>query len=216
MKGVVMVYYPINLNLNGRKVVVIGGGRIAERKITGLIEAMAVVTVISPKLTIELTEYAEEGKITWKKRDFTAEDIQDAFLVIAATNQPETNLSVKKAAAPHQLVSLVDNPEVSDFILPAVVNQGKLSITVSTSGASPILAKKIKQEIADQFGPEYKEYVDFLYSCRKRILEKVDDPKIKKLLLSEITEPTYLHSKTRHEDFKKIMNQRLYHGLHDQ
>jgi precorrin-2 dehydrogenase / sirohydrochlorin ferrochelatase len=216
MKGVVMVYYPINLNLNGRKVVVIGGGRIAERKITGLIEAMAVVTVISPKLTIELTEYAEEGKITWKERDFTAEDIQDAFLVIAATNQPETNLSVKKAAAPHQLVSLVDNPEVSDFILPAVVNQGKLSITVSTSGASPILAKKIKQEIADQFGPEYKEYVDFLYSCRKRILEKVDDPKIKKLLLSEITEPTYLHSKTRHEDFKKIMNQRLYHGLHDQ
>ena len=111
---------------------------------------------------------------------------------------------------------MVDNPEESDFILPAVVNQGKLSITVSTSGASPILAKKIKQEIADQFGPEYKEYVDFLYSCRKRILEKIDDPKIKKLLLSEITEPTYLHSKTRHEDFKKIMNQRLYHGLHDQ
>ena len=110
----------------------------------------------------------------------------------------------------------MDNPEESDFILPAVVNQGKLSITVSTSGASPILAKKIKQEIADQFGPEYKEYVDFLYSCRKRILEKIDDPKIKKLLLSEITEPTYLHSKTRYEDFKEIMNQRLYHGLHDQ
>ena len=155
-------------------------------------------------------------KLLGRKKDFTAEDIQDAFLVIAATNQPEINLSIKKAAAPHQLVSMVDNPEESDFILPAVVNQGKLSITVSTSGASPILAKKIKQEIADQFGPEYKEYVDFLYSCRKRILEKIDDPKIKKLLLSEITEPTYLHSKTRHEDFKKIMNQRLYHGLHDQ
>ena len=210
-----MVYYPINLNLNGRKVVVIGGGRIAERKIMGLIEAMAVVTVISPKLTLELMEYAEEGKLIWKEKDFTAEDIQDAFLVIAATNQPEINLAIKKAAAPHQLVSLVDNPEESDFILPAVVNQGKLSITVSTSGASPILAKKIKQEIADQFGPEYKEYVDFLYSCRKRILEEINDPKIKKLLLSEITEPTYLHSKTRQEDFKERMNQRLNHGLHD-
>ena len=216
MKGVVMVYYPINLNLNGRKVVVIGGGRIAERKITGLIEAMAFVTVVSPKLTPELIMYAEEGKLIWKEKDFTAEDIQDAFLVIAATNQPKINLSIKKAAAPHQLVIMVDNPEESDFILPAVVNQGKLSITVSTSGASPILAKKIKQEIADQFGPEYKEYVDFLYSCRKRILEEIDDPKIKKLLLSDITEPTYLHSNTRHEDFKKIMNQRLYHGLHDQ
>ena len=103
----------------------------------------------------------------WKEKDFTAEDIQDAFLVIAATNQPEINHAIKKAAAPHQLISLVDNPEESDFILPAVVNQGKLSITVSTSGASPILAKKIKQEIADQYGPEYKEYVDFLYSMSK-------------------------------------------------
>ena len=198
-----MVYYPINLNLNGRKVVVIGGGRIAERKITGLIEAMAVVTVISPKLTPELMRYAEEGKLTWKEKDFTAEDIQDAFLVIAATNQPEINHAVKKAAAPHQLISLVDDPEESDFILPAVVNQGKLSITVSTSGASPILAKKIKREIADQYGPEYKEYVDFLYSCRKKILEEINDPKIKKLLLSEITEPIYLHSKTRQRGFQR-------------
>ena len=97
-----------------------------------------------------------------------------------------------------------------------MVKRGRLSIAVSTSGASPTLAKQIKQEIADRYGPEYKEYVDFLYSCRKTILEKVDDPKIKKLLLSEITKPTYLHSKTRYEDFKKIMNQRLYHGLHDQ
>src|SRR5438445_3621751 len=146
MKGFVMVYYPINLNLNGRKVVVVGGGRIAERKITGLIEAMAAVTVISPKITPELIRYREEGKITWKEKDFTANDIQDAFLVIAATNNPEINHAVKKAAAPHQLISLVDDPEESDFILPAVVNRGKLSITVSTSGASPILAKKIKQE----------------------------------------------------------------------
>ena len=211
-----MVYYPINLNLNGRKVVVVGGGRIAERKITRLIEAMAVVTVISPKLTLELMEYAEEGKLIWKEKNFTAADIQDAFLVIAATNQPEINHAVKKAAAPHQLISLVDDPEESNFILPAVMNQGKLSITISTSGASPILAKKIKQEIADQYGPEYKEYVDFLYSCRKRIIEEIDDPKIKKLLLLDLTEPTYLHSKTRHEDFEEKMNQRLDHDLHDQ
>ena len=178
-----MVYYPINLNLNGKKVVVVGGGRIAERKITGLIEAMALVTVISPKITSELITYAEEGKIIWREKEFTAEDIRDAFLVFAATNQPEINLAVKEAAAPHQLISRVDDPEESNFILPAVVNRGKLSITVSTSGASPILAKKIKQEIADRYGPEYKEYVDFLYSCRKRILEEINDPKIKKLFI---------------------------------
>jgi precorrin-2 dehydrogenase / sirohydrochlorin ferrochelatase len=151
----------------------------------------------------------------WKEKEFATEDIRDAFLVFAATNQPEINLAVKAAAAPHQLISLVDDPEESNFILPAVVNQGKLSITVSTSGASPILAKKIKQEIADIYGPEYKEYVDFLYSCRKRILEEVNDPKIKKRLLSELTEPDILHSQTRQEDFKERMNHLLKHGLHD-
>ena len=210
-----MVYYPINLNLSGREVVVVGGGRIAGRKIMGLMEAMAVVTVISPTLTLELTEYAKEGKLTWKERDFTAADIQDAFLIIAATNHPEINQAVYKAAAPHQLISLVDDPEKSNFILPAVLNQGKLSITVSTSGASPILAKKIKREIADQYGPEYKEYVDFLYVCRKKILEEISDPKVKKLLLSEITEPAYFHSKTRQEDFEVRMNQLLNNGIHN-
>ena len=181
------------------------GGEIAERKIMGLIEARAVVTVISPKLTLKLMEYAEEGKFIWKEKEFTAEDIQDAFLVIAATNHSEINHAVKKAAAPHQLISLVDDPEESDYILPAVVNQGKLSITVSTSGASPILAKKIKREIAEKYGPEYKEYVDFLYLCRKKILEEISDPKVKKRLLSEITEPAYFHSKTRQKDFKERM-----------
>jgi precorrin-2 dehydrogenase/sirohydrochlorin ferrochelatase len=203
----VMSYYPINLDLDGKKVVVIGGGKIAERKITGLMETRADITVISLELTYRLNEYAQAGKITWKEKGFTDLDIQDAFLIIAATNQREVNLAVQKAAKPHQLISLVDDPEASNFILPSVVKRGRLSIAVSTSGASPTLAKQIKHEIAEQYGSEYKEYVDFLFTSRKYILQEVQDPKLKRTLLSAITEPSFLHSNKRQADFIERMNQ---------
>ena len=201
-----MDYYPINLNLNGKKVVVIGGGKIAQRKIAGLIETRADITVVSPELTPQLNEYAQAGVITWRKKDFSVLDIQEAFLIIAATNQPEINLAVQKAAQPYQLISLVDHPEESNFILPSVVKRGRLSIAVSTSGASPTLAKQIKQEIADRYGPEYKEYVDFLFMSRKYILQEIRDPKLKQSLLSAITEPSFLYSKNREADFIERMN----------
>lgn len=202
-----MGYYPISLNLDGKKVVVIGGGKIAKRKITGLIEARADITVVSPELTHELNEYAQAGKINWKKKDFSAFDIRDAFLIIAATNQPEINQAVQAAAEPYQLISLVDDPEESSFILPSVVKRGRLSIAVSTSGASPILAKQIKQEIAARYGSEYKEYVDFLFTSRKYILQEIQDPNLKQTLLSAITEPSFLHSANRKKDFIERMNQ---------
>ncbi len=208
-----MDYYPVNLNLKGKKAVVIGGGKIAERKLKGLLDASADVTIVSPKLTTTLTEYAQKGKVIWMKKNFDASDIQDAFLIIAATDQEKVNLAVKKAAAPHQLISLVDNQGESNFILPSVVNRGKLSITVSTSGASPILAKKIKQEIADHYGTNYQEYVDFLFFCRKTILKEIEDPKIKNKLLSVITEPGYLQSKNKQKDFIEQMNQLLHEDL---
>jgi precorrin-2 dehydrogenase / sirohydrochlorin ferrochelatase len=201
-----MDYYPINLNLNGKKVVVIGGGKVAQRKIVGLMETKADITVVSPELTHQLNEYAQAGKITWKKKDFFASDIQDAFLIIAATNQSEINLSVQKAAEPYQLISLVDHPAESNFILPSVVKRGRLSIAVSTSGASPTLAKQIKQEIAERYGPEYREYVDFLFMSRKYILQEIQDPKLKQGLLSVITEPSFLYSKNREADFIERMN----------
>lgn len=205
-----MDYYPINLNLDGKKVVVIGGGKIAQRKVTGLMETGADITVISPALTHQLNEYVQTGEINWQKKDFSTHDIQDAFLIIAATNQPEINHAVQQAAESHQLISLVDNPEESNFILPSVVKRGKLSIAVSTSGASPTLAKQIKQEISDQYGSEYKEYVDFLFTSRKYILQEIQDPTLKQTLLSAITAPSFLHSKTREADFIERMN-RLIH-----
>lgn len=202
-----MDYYPVHLQLQGKQAVIIGGGKIAERKTAGLLETGAVITVISPELTEGLRDFVKERRISWKRKHFTAEDIAGAFLIIAATNDREVNLAVKKAAAPNQLLSLIDNPEESGFILPSVIRQGKLTITVSTSGASPILAKKIKEEISHHYGSEYKEYVDFLFEKRKWVLEKMKDPKLKKQLLTAITEETFLHSSNREKDFADLLAQ---------
>jgi len=147
-----MDYYPISLNLTKKQVVVVGGGKIAERKIIGLMEAGATITVISPEITNPLFELSQSGKINWVEKPFTEQDLKHAFLIIAATNKIDVNLKVKEAASPNQLICLIDNPEQSNFIFPSVINRGKLHIAVSTSGASPLLAKKIKQEISGNYG----------------------------------------------------------------
>lgn len=201
-----MNYYPIGLNLKGKKVFIIGGGKIAERKISGLLNTGAEITVISPDITDALKKLMNMRKVTWLNKTFSPTDIVQAFLIIAATNIPEINEAVKKACSPQQLLLMVDNPEDSDFILPSVMNQGKLTITVSTSGASPILTKKIKRNLSDQYGPEYKDYVDFLYHCRKWILQEIHDSSLKQKLLTKITEPSFLYSDNRNEEFKQMVD----------
>lgn len=205
-EGVQMVYYPVNLYLVGKKVIVIGGGTIAERKTFGLVEAGANVTIISPEITDKLDQYVTLGKIIWLKKIFSASDLLDAFLIIAATNDPYINLEVRKAAEANQLICLVDNPEESNFILPSVVDRGKLKISISTSGASPTLAKKIKNELSQQYGIEYKEYVDFLFSSRQWILKEIQDSALKQSLLSAIVEPDFLHSSDREEDLIRLLD----------
>jgi precorrin-2 dehydrogenase / sirohydrochlorin ferrochelatase len=196
--------YPIHLNLKQKKVTVIGGGKIAERKVMGLIDTGAQIIVVSPEITDQLQDYVKSGSIDWQKKTFCPSDIQDSFLIIAATNQRDINMKVKKAASPSQLISLVDNLEASNFISPSVLKRGKLTMTVSTSGASPTLAKKIKHELEELYGLEYEEYVDFLFHCRKWILEKVENPKAKQALLAAITEPRFLMSHDRKQDFSKL------------
>ncbi|WP_071396158.1 precorrin-2 dehydrogenase/sirohydrochlorin ferrochelatase family protein [Bacillus tuaregi] len=204
-----MEYYPINLNLEGKKTVVIGGGKVAERKVRGLLEAKADITVISPKLTEGLYHYQQLGTIKWKEKSFSSDDITEAFLIISAVNHPEVSLAVKKAAGPNQLINLADRPEESNFILPSSFKQGRLSITVSTSGASPILAKKIKHKLSKKYGADYKEYLDFLYDSRKWILREVTDAKIKQQLLTAITEDNFLNSINRENDFQELLSKYL-------
>jgi len=149
-------YYPIFLNISGKKCVVVGGGQVALRKVTTLLEHGASVEVISPDLCSELSQLAESGEIGVLRRSYRAGDLQDAVIAIAATNDSNTNLEVvKEARRKAVLVNVVDDAESSDFIVPSYMRRGDVTIAISTGGRSPALARKIRNRLEKDFGDEY-------------------------------------------------------------
>lgn len=185
-------YYPAMLNLSGKRAVVIGGGAVAARKILTLLEANAEVTVISPNLHESIMEVFAEKRIIWRQKRFEPNDLQDFFLIIAATDQAMVNVQVYESANHHQLINLVDRPDLSNFIVPASLRRGPLTISVSTSGVSPGLARKIKQELAEEYDEVYEEYLLFLEQSRQRVLEEVGDIKQRRHILKGLLQPQFL------------------------
>jgi precorrin-2 dehydrogenase / sirohydrochlorin ferrochelatase len=200
-------YYPIMLDLHKKHVVVVGGGKVAERKIRGLLDSGAQITMISPEATEPLQELHEQKLITWRKKSFEPEDIKDAFIIVASTNQKEINAAVQQEADKKQLINLVDDPDRSNFHVPSVIRRGRLNIAVSTSGASPILAKKIGREIGQMYDERYEQYVDFLFDCRQKIIKEVTDSTKKKELLSAIVDPAFLDDPNREETFMGLFKE---------
>ncbi|WP_160724262.1 precorrin-2 dehydrogenase/sirohydrochlorin ferrochelatase family protein [Bacillus sp. USDA818B3_A] len=196
--------YPIMLQLDGKMAVVIGGGKVAERKVRGLLGTGANVKVISPEATAALQTLFHDGKLIWEKRSFLKEDLQDASLIFAATDNKDTNQMVKSLAEKHQLVTIADDPGQSDFHLPAHVQRGRLSIAISTGGASPTLAKKLCVELEQRFDERYEDYLEFLFSARQWILREVKDPSLKRKLLTAIVSEDFLNSQNRTEDFRRL------------
>jgi len=150
------IYYPIFLNISGKKCVVVGGGPVALRKVRTLLEHGASVEVISPDPCSELSQLAESREIRVLQRSYQAGDLQDAIIAIAATNDSNTNLEVvKEARRKAVLVNVVDDPESSDFIAPSYMRRGDVAIAISTGGRSPALARKIRTRLEKDFGGEY-------------------------------------------------------------
>jgi precorrin-2 dehydrogenase / sirohydrochlorin ferrochelatase len=201
--------YPINVQIRDRNVVVIGGGKVAQRKVLGLLDAGAKVKVVSPELTSELLRLSETGEISWRPEPYAKEYLEGALLIIAATNDRETNLAVKRDAAPNQLVNLADDPEESDFQVPSVMKRGKLTIAVSTSGASPVLAKKICRQLEQMFDEQYESYLDFLASSRKEIKAAVKDETVKRKLLSTIADESFVKEPFREERFSRLLEKAI-------
>jgi precorrin-2 dehydrogenase/sirohydrochlorin ferrochelatase len=197
--------YPIMLRLEGKKAVVIGGGRVAERKVKGLLETGAEIVVVSPDATGELQQLSAAKKISWLEKSFSEEDLEGAVLVFSATNDAELNQIVKNSAAPHQLISIADDPETSDFHVPAQLQRGRLSIAISTDGASPTLAGEIRKQLEEKYDESFEEYLEFLFSARKRILTEVHDPDLKRKLLSAIASSEFFHSNDWEKDFAQIL-----------
>lgn len=160
-------------DLAQRLCIVVGGGKVASRKVIGLLEAGAAVTVISPVLDDTIQHAASQEQIRWIARPYQEGDLAGAFLVIAATDDAPVNHAVfAEAELRHILVNVVDDPQHSNFILPAQVRRGDLRIAISTGGASPALARRLREKLEADFGPEYTLLVQLLDELRPRLLER--------------------------------------------
>ncbi len=163
-------YYPVFLNISGKKCVVVGGGQVALRKVRTLLEHGAVTEVVSPDLCSELSQLAESGQIRVFQRSYRAGDLQGAVIVIAATDDRNINLEVAKEAGKRGvLINVVDDAESSDFIAPSYLRRGDVTIAVSTGGRSPALARKIRTRLEKDFGDEYAALALLLDEVRTEV-----------------------------------------------
>ncbi len=182
-----MRYYPVNLDIQNRKCLVVGGGPVGTRKVMTLLECGAVVTVVSSDVAEELLELAEKKTIELKKRPYESSDIDGMFLVIGATDNEELNRQINKDAE-HQnkLCNIADRPEVCNFILPSLVNRGNLVIAISTSGKSPAFARKMRQDLEKEFGEEYDEFLELMGAIRKKALSEKHESEAHKQLFEQL------------------------------
>jgi len=169
-----MQYYPIFLDLRGRRVVVVGGGKVAERKVRGLVRAQATVRVISPRLTPRLALLAAKKKVAVTARAYRKRDLKRATLVFAATNDPATQRAVRRdAEVAGAFVNLADNPRDSSFLVPTSFSQGDLLVAISTSGASPALARRLRKQLQATVGNDYRAYLRFMREARQQVMELI-------------------------------------------
>lgn len=172
-----MRYYPVNLDIAGKQCLVVGGGQVAERKIAALLAAGAAVTVVSPQLTPRLAERAAAGELQWRQRGWQSGDMAGFTLAICAASDMAVNAAA--AAAARQagvLVNVVDTPALCDFTLPALVSRGELLLTVSTGGDSPILARRIREELEQLYGEAFGVYLAELAALRRQLQRQLNSP----------------------------------------
>jgi precorrin-2 dehydrogenase len=180
-------YYPAMLDLSGRNCLVVGAGKVGEGKILNLLRVGARVEVVSLDATEQVRHLAEQGKIELHERAYQTSDLEDCFLVIAATERRETNVQVSGDAERRQMLcNVVDVPELCNFILPSIMRQGDLAIAVSTAGASPALARKIRLELEQRYGIEYALALELLGALREELKQRYPNPKDRKVLFERI------------------------------
>jgi precorrin-2 dehydrogenase/sirohydrochlorin ferrochelatase len=209
-KSQVAAYYPIYLNVCDRKCIVIGGGDVALRKVQILLEYGAEVDVISPELAPELIKLAQDNQISTFAREYKDGDLKGAFVVIAATDSDDINRQVASEARKRSiLINVVDDAQYCDFIVPSVMRRGDITITVSTSGKSPALARKLRMQIEDEIGDEYIALTELIAEVRAQIIKKgikvsgaswqetLDLPALFKLLAKDGKEKTRQYLLTR-------------------
>ena len=194
-----MSLFPAFLKLEGRQIVVVGGGNLAASKIPGLLEAGARIRVVSPKINAQLEIWVRQQQIEWRPKYFAPEDLDKAFLVIAATSLRDVNGAVYHAAdCRNILCNAVDDIDHCHFYYGSIVQRGDLQIAVSTNGKSPALAQRLRKELEQQFGPEYCAWLDWLGAAREALRSQSMELEATK---------RWLHALASRPMFEKFMEQ---------
>ena len=184
-----MSLFPIFLKLTGRHCVVIGAGHLAESKIASLLAADARISVIAPEANVVISELAASGEITLDRRRYQSGDLADAFLVVAATNDPAVNRAVfAEATATGVLCNAVDDPPFCDFYFPSVVRRGDLQIAISTAGNSPALAQQLRKELNEQLPLDLGDWLADLGNLRREVVAAEPLNESRRLLLHELAQ----------------------------
>jgi len=182
-----MKYYPVHLDIKNRNCLVVGGGAVGTRKVNTLLACGARVTVVSPDPAQQLKKMAAKGSITLKERAYRTVDLEDMFLVIGATDDEMLNRQISEEAEQIGILcNIADRPEACNFILPSVVQRGDLVITISTSGQSPALAKRLRRKLEAQFGEEYADFLLLMGAIRKKLLRQAHEPEAHKALFNQL------------------------------
>ncbi len=202
-----MNFYPANLDINGRHCLIIGGGEVAARKIGPLVSCGAEVTVVSPKVVPVIKKLAAGGKIIWYDRAYRQGDLNNAFLVFAATDNREVQCEIlAEAAEKGILINSADDPAASTFHVPARVRRGNFLLTVSTGGGSPALAAKLRRELEVEYGKEYQQLVELLAHIRKIIVTDGQSSASHKILFEKLLQLNIL-AQIREEDWPALQEE---------
>ena len=171
-----MPTYPVSLVLQDRAALVVGGGAVATRKVEGLLAAEAAVTVVAPEVTDALRALADAGRCAWRAKAYDADDLHGADIVFVATDDEDVNArAYRDASEAHLMVNVADRPELCTFFLPSVLRRGKLSIAVSTEGASPLTARRLRKELEERIPGGFEAYLNLLAAWRPRAIAALPD-----------------------------------------
>lgn len=182
-----MKYYPVCLDINGRNCLVVGGGGVGTRKVKGLLQSGAIVTVVTLEATQTIADWAAEKKIQLFERAYENNDLEGHFMVMGATNNEVLNRQIyKDAEKRNMLCNIADRPKACNFILPAVIRRGDLSIAVSTSGKSPAFARFLRLQLEQEYGPEYARLLDLMGTIREKLLAREHAPEQHKPLFEAL------------------------------
>ncbi len=202
-----MKYYPAFVCLQDKIAVVVGGGKVAERKVRLLINTGASVRLVSPKITGNIKKLVEKGLLEHTRRNYKHGDLTDAFIVIAATS--DTTLNTQIAREARYLVNVIDMPSEGNYIVPSIVKRGPLTIAVSTEGASPAISKAIRMEIEGLYGKDFALYLKFVERVRKKAIKDIKNSMEREKFLKTLASKAVFNSlrnKGYRATYKRILS----------